>query len=378
MLGKIDNSTGLEIKILQLYQQCRTEAEIQASFDRLQAELEADIAEKLQKVKREVLENFDEDVHKLLKIDYDDALHLLDEVGLKFWALTKVILRHQAEFDEDKLSFRLNSSPFPEAETGEYYLKPKTDMRKKASEFDSSPDGSRIYRMNSPLGEWCIQQAKALDVPCQEVEFDLTGYPARISVLEQLKGQSGYLLLNLLSVESLDKEEYLLFSGFTDQKKSLPSEVLAQFFKLDGRVGAMHYITQEEDGRLQRDMQLLSESTLHRSMETNNRFFKERQEQLERWVDDQIAAAERELKQVQQELKNARRATDLAPNQTELVEAMERVDALNRKKQKVRQKIDDVEEAAEAKRKTIITALKRKLVQSVTNTPLFTIRWKIV
>ena len=70
-------------------------------------------------------------------------------------------------------------------------------------------------------------------------------------------------------------------------------------------------------------------------------------------------------------------AVELAANQTELSEAMERVDALERKKRRARRKIDDVEEEYEGKRKTILTALKRKLVQNVTNTPLFTIYWKI-
>ena len=77
VLGRIDNSTGFELKILQLYQQCRTEEEIQASFDNLQAELEDSIAERLEQVKRQVLENFDEDVQKRLKFDYADALHTL-------------------------------------------------------------------------------------------------------------------------------------------------------------------------------------------------------------------------------------------------------------------------------------------------------------
>lgn len=378
VLGKLDNSTGLEIKILQLYQQCRTEAEIQASFDKLQKELEEDIADKLQTVKKQVLENFDEEVHKLLKIDYDDTLHLLDEVGLKFWQLTKIVLGNRAEFNEEKLSFQLTESPYPEAETGRYYLKPKTDMRKQPDPPEEyTDDGGIIYRLNTGLGEWCIDQAKSLDVPCRDVTFHLSKYPAKISVLEALKGKSGYLLLNHLSINSLDKEDFLLFTGFTDEMEAIPHDVLAQLFKLDGEVGSLHYITSDADHWLQSNMELLVNSTMQKSMESNNVLFKERQEQLARWVDDQIAVAERELKQIKLELRSANHAVELAANQTELSEAMERVDALERKKRRARRKIDDVEEEYEGKRKTILTALKRKLVQNVTNTPLFTIYWKI-
>lgn len=379
VLGKIDNSTGLEIKILQLYQQCRTEAEIQASFDRLQAELEDNIAEKIQTVKKQILENFDEEVHKLLKINYDDALHLLDEVGLKFWSLTKAILGNRAEFNDDKLSFRLLDSPFSDVEEGTYFLRPKMDIRKKdvPDRVVNALDGGIIYRMNSKLGEWCIEQARTLETPCREVTFNLSSYPAKISVLQKLKGKSGYMLLNRLTINSLDKEEFLLFTGFTDEGKFIPHDVLAQFFKLSGEAGSTHYITRDDDFELQKNMNLLSQSTLQKSMEANNRLFREKQEQLTRWVDDQVTAAEHELNRVKQELRGARHSAEIAANQTELSEALEHIDQLERKKRRARQHIDDIEEEYEGKRKIILDGIKRKLVQEVSNTPLFTIYWKI-
>jgi SNF2 family DNA or RNA helicase len=61
VLGKIDNSTGLEMKILQIYNQCRTEEEIKAAFDQLQSELEAAIAAKLRTLKLESLAKFVEE-----------------------------------------------------------------------------------------------------------------------------------------------------------------------------------------------------------------------------------------------------------------------------------------------------------------------------
>lgn len=378
VLGKIDNSTGLELKILQLYQQCRTEAEIKECFDKLQAELEARIAEKLQNVKKQILENFDEDVHRRLKIDYDDALHLLDELGLKFWNLTKVVLGNKADFNDEMLSFNLNDFPDPNVECGKYHLKPKNDVRKENAEQRYTADGGIIYRMNTALGEWCIEQAKNLDVPCREVTFNLSDYPAKISVLESLKGKSGYLSLNHLSINSLDKEDFLLFSGLTDDMESVPNEILSQLFKLDAVTNELRSVPAEKAELLRADMELLANSTMQKSMESNNELFKSRQEQLSRWVEDQVVAAERELKQVKQELRSAKHAVELAGNQNELAEAMERVDALERKKRRVRRNIDDVEEDYEAKRKVILTALKRKLVQDVTSTPLFTIFWKVI
>ena len=124
-------------------------------------------------------------------------------------------------------------------------------------------------------------------------------------------------------------------------------------------------------------MNLLSQSTLQKSMEANNRLFREKQEQLTRWVDDQVTAAEHELNRVKQELRGARHSAEIAANQTELSEALEHIDQLERKKRRARQHIDDIEEEYEGKRKIILDGIKRKLVQEVSNTPLFTIYWKI-
>jgi len=226
-----------------------------------------------------------------------------------------------------------------------------------------------LFALRSPLSKGVLL--------ADEVEFDLSGYPAKISVLEALKSKSGWLLLNQLAVNSLDKEEFLLFFGFTDDGKNIPEDVLCQLFKLAGTNGMVKTLSEKEAAILKSNMELLSSSTLQKSMEENNLLFKERQEQLNRWVDDQVAMAERALTQVKQELRSARHELDIAANLDEQAAATERVDALERKKRRARSRIDDVEEEAESKRKAILGELRRKLVQNVTNTPLFTIHWKI-
>ena len=232
--------------------------------------------------------------------------------------------------------------------------------------------------MNSELGEWCIASAKELSTPCRKLTFDLSNYHAKISVLECLKGKSGYLLLNLLSVNSLDKEEFLLFSGITEQGESISADILEQLFKLDAVTGEEITLETSVTDLLHRNMTLLSTSTQQKSMEENNQLFKNRQEQLSRWAEDQVAVAERNLEQIKRELRAARHEVDVAANLDEQAAATEKVEALERKKRKARMQIDDVEDAAEVKRKAILEELRRKLVQDVQNTTLFTIQWKII
>ena len=58
--------------------------------------------------------------------------------------------------------------------------------------------------------------AKALATPPARIVFDVTHHPTRIHVVEALRGKSGFLTLTRLVVESYEREEYLLFSGFDD------------------------------------------------------------------------------------------------------------------------------------------------------------------
>ncbi|WP_419587409.1 hypothetical protein, partial [Thiolapillus sp.] len=62
-----------------------------------------------------------------------------------------------------------------------------------------------LYRLTHPLGEYVLDTAKALDTPVSNIRFDISNHPAKISVIEALKGQSGWLSLDLLTVETFQR-----------------------------------------------------------------------------------------------------------------------------------------------------------------------------
>jgi ERCC4-related helicase len=377
VLGKLDNSIGLEIKLLDLYQQCRTAEEIEDSFNKLQAELEEMISIRLDNVRQQIFEYFDEDVHSVLKIDYDKALKQLDSVGKYFWNLSKLALQDHAEFNEAELSFRLNKKLTDDIPLGYYYLNRKFDHREKdVTEMDD--EGKILYRMNHPLGEYCLAWGKALQLPCKELHFDLSGYDAKISILEKLKGKSGWMILTHLAINSIEKEEFLLFSGFTDGEGNVDHETLRNFFKIPAIEINSGDAPENIKLRLQKDADQFVSATTHKVLESNNKLFLERQEQLNCWVDDMVAASERDLKNAKAELRAVRREAIIAQTIEEQHEIQEKIRALEKKKRHARRKIDDVEDEAEEKRDILIKALKNKMVHNTDNAPLFVIKWKII
>ena len=48
----------------------------------------------------------------------------------------------------------------------------------------------------------------------------MTNHPTRLHIVEALRGKTGFLTLTRLVVDSYEREEYLLFSGFDEDGSS--------------------------------------------------------------------------------------------------------------------------------------------------------------
>ena len=189
------------------------------AFARLQEELDAQIRARMQDTRRILLEHFDEDVHTRLKFDLLGAQQRLDVIGRMFWTLTRTVLADRAQFDDQALSFDLQRSPTPAIQPGLYRLISKERLEQNDSnegQTDTAPTGEHVYRLGHPLGEHVLAEGKACSTPMATVEFDVTHHPARISVVEQRRGQSGYLVLQHLRIDAYESEDHLLFSAMTD------------------------------------------------------------------------------------------------------------------------------------------------------------------
>ena len=204
VLGAIEAGVDFERRILEIYQGCRSEADIQAAFEALQSELDEQIQAKMHDTRKMLLEHFDEDVHSRLKANLAGTQAQLDRIGHLFWAVTRHILHDYAKFDKQTFSFMLTKSPVVQASPGRYHL---------ISKSHENIPGEYLYRLSHPLGEHVIDQASKRSCPPAEVVFDMSGHATRIAVVERLKDKAGWLSLQHLHITSFDAEAYLLFSG---------------------------------------------------------------------------------------------------------------------------------------------------------------------
>src|SRR5262249_19888896 len=136
--------------------------------------------------------------------------------------------------DDEALSFQLDDPPRTDTPRGRYHLISKAHPR---SDEDGGEEQSIfLYRLSHPLGEHVVATAKALPTPPVRIIFDVSHHPTRVHAVEALRGKSGHLTLTRLSVQSYDREEYLLFSGFDDSGSSLDHETMEKLFGCAGRI----------------------------------------------------------------------------------------------------------------------------------------------
>lgn len=367
VLGSIESGVDFEKRIYDIYQSCRTPDQIELAFKDLREQLDASIKVRMASTRQMLLEFFDEEIHQRLRLQLEGAEQQLDRFGKQFWKLTKHILGNKADFDDEELTFLLNQSPTPSAKTGSYHLisKKKTNV-----------DGEYLYRLSHSLGEHVVDEAKTLSTPYAELTFDVSNHPTKLSVVESLKGESGWMTLEKLTIDAFEREEYLLLSGYTDAGASVDQEVLEKIFLCDGA-------TSEVSAKVSTPERLIAESlqhqkaTMHQSFEANNRFMSEERERLDKWADDMILSAEKELKDIKAQLREANRQSRQATTTEEQHALQSKIRDLEQRQRRQRQRIFEIEDEIIEKRNQLIGALEKRMKQKTHSETLFTIRWRV-
>jgi len=369
VLGTIESGVDFEKRILKIYETCRTKKEIEAAFSRLQSELDESIQARLKDTKKLLFENFDQDVHARLKMQLDDAKSQLNKIEHMFWETSKVCLKNNASFSDDDLSFELNDPPYAGARPGEYHL-----IRKdKPNVF-----GEFLYRLSHPLGEHVIDKALSQDLKNSRVQFNITDHPTKISMVEDLKGQSGWLSLQKVTIESLERHEELIFTGLNGSGEALDQETCEKFFNCMGTEMSISELPATVTERLRSEAERHKTSTMNKIMEQNNTFFREEHLRIDKWADDMLLASEKELKDIRQLIKATGRQIRIAETLAEQAELQKKELALTRKRRNLRNKLDDVEDAIEEKARNMRKELQSRLQQTVETEHLFTIEWAVV
>jgi hypothetical protein len=258
---------------------------------------------------------------------------------------------------------------------GRYHLISKSYPR--AGEDGGEERSIFLYRLSHPLGEHVVESAKALETPPARIVFDVTHHPTRVHVIEALRSKSGYLTLTRLVVDSYEREEYLLFSGFDETGSSLDQETMEKLFGCAGRTDGINPLPASVMQRLAAEAERHAKATVSRSLERNSMHFNQAREKLEQWADDMVLSAEKALRDTKEQIKVLRRQARQATTLEEQHEIQEKIRKLERQQRRQRQDIFKAEDEIMEKRDALIESLERRLAQRTETETLFTIRWAV-
>lgn len=226
VLGTIGSGVDFERRIAEIYQTCRNPQEIETSFQQLQLDLSGEINAAMLKTRQLLLENFDEAVQDKLKLRQSESKSARNRFEKLLLDLTQAELQDQAEFDHD--GFTLRETPPGMA---------PTDAPPGRYELPRRSGAAHLYRTGHPLAQALVEQAKARPLPVARVRFNYDGYGAKVSTLQTLRGQSGWLNLSVLSVDALGMvEDYLLLAGLTDTGDTLHEEDAHKLLRLPAQM----------------------------------------------------------------------------------------------------------------------------------------------
>ncbi len=99
---------------------------------------------------------------------------------------------------------------------------------------------------------------------------------------------------------------------------------------------------------------------------------------MEGWADDLKVGLEREIKEIDRQIKEARRAANIAVTLEAKLLGQKQIKELEAKRSQKRRSLFDAQDEVDRHREQLITQVEGKLAQTSQLEELFTIRWRVV
>ena len=366
VLGSIESGVDFDKRIAEIYQKYRSEKEIIDQFDLLQKELDEQISGKMLSTRETLLANFDDEVLDKLKIRLSESKEYINKYEQWLWAVTKFELNGTAKFNDKDLSFQLKKQPYPNANlpTESFKLgKPNTE--------------AHVYRMGHPLAQTVLEKVKEKELQPASLTFDLTGYKGNVAILDELKGQQGWLSVMAVSVDSFESSDYLMAYGIANNGITLTEDQAKRLLTLPAKNAT------QDSNIIDNSLVIIAGETyldalLKTLSERDNNYLKFETEKLTKWAEDRMNAAELAIKETKAKIKELNREAQKTVDPTSQLKIQEQLQDESRKQKKQRQEIFIVEDEIAEMRDKMISDIQKRMKQEISKTHLFTINWKLV
>lgn len=364
VLGAIESGVDIERRILEIVQTCRKDTEIDAAFDALQLELKFDIDEAKTSARDRLLAEMDDKVVAQLKLRREGMGLQLDAFKRRLMMVARGLLPDARFHDDHPGRFDWDGATW----TTEW---PEADER-----------GWRFFRMvEGDLASRLVEQAKSLEPPANaHIQFDPGAWSGKLSDVERLKGQSGWMQAACLRLQAPGHaEDHVILVGRNDAGAPIDPETLERMMDVPARASGSAALSEAERQALDATLQAACDAQGLAARERLDAFLDEETGKLEAWQADAELSFDTEIKRLDREAKAKAREVR-TPGMV-----LERKIALKREAEAMKRQADAMKKAwyerkaelsAEVDRLLDETAEKLQVQPSIK--PLFTLRWEVV
>jgi len=366
VLGAIESGVDFEKRIADIYQRCRRPDEIEQAFDSLQRQLSGEIDATMARTRQQLMENFDDEVREKLKVSDEASRAFLNRYERLLMDLTRHELDGHAEFLGDS-AFRLTRSPFPGVQPGLYELPRRSG-------------DAQTYRLNHPLAEAIIEQAKGRDLPVARMDFHYGRHDGKISILESHIGNAGCLRVAILTVDSpAQMEDHLIITALLEDGTPMDDESARRLLSLPGEVQAS--LSAGEAGELEQRLgaptSQRAQSVLAAVSERTGTYFEQEITKLDAWADDQRLALKRTLRDLDEQIVTLRKEARHAGNLPEKLALQRRVTQMEAKRDQAEAEAREAAREIERRKNELLDDVERRLRQTTRTVTLFDLEWRL-
>jgi superfamily II DNA or RNA helicase len=360
VLGAIESGVDIERRILDIVQSCRTNDQINAAFDELQATFSVEIGQARTEARNKLLAEMDDRVIERLLGQREAVNSAIGAFKRALLSLVRAELPdarfhpdHAQRFDWDGITW---STEWPEA-----------DER-----------GWRFLRIGDEgLADRLVKQAMHRDLAPATLRFDYGAYDGNLGDVAALRGQSGWMRVARLKLVTPARVwDHIVCAAFADSGEVVHSETAERLLQVpataDGPAGEGL-----PEARLAEVVAERQAEIVGRAQVRLGEFLSEETERLDAWREDARVSYDQQIKALSKEAndkkKLARATLDLA-----------RKVNLTREAKALQSKVDDLQhqlytrlKEIDAERDRMLDEIADQLALTPQTTELFTIRWSL-
>lgn len=198
--------------------------------------------------------------------------------------------------------------------------------------------------------------------------------PADWPVAGPDRAKRGWLQASRLMVSSFDTEEIILLAGMLDNGEVLHEDYGRKLLFLEASAESGGDSAPESLAAI---LEAAVNGRLNEVSERNARHFDAEVAKLDGWAEDLKLGLEQQIKELDREIREARRQSAASPRLEDKLEAQRTLRRLETERRNKRRDLFEEQDHIDAQRDDLIVRIEKQMQRTVEVTPLFTVRWTL-